>query len=110
MKSLPAWIAVQKPTSLDPSLKVDAGELEAICLAREIHAAAILIDDRAGRSAAVQYGLPVIGTLGLLESAAMRGWIDLPQILERLQKTNSRLDPKLVAAALERHKARNNVG
>ena len=91
---------MQKPTSLDPSLNVDAGELEAICLAREIHAAAILIDDRAGRSAAVQYGLPVIGTLGLLESAAMRGWIDLPQVLERLQQTNTRLDPKLVAAAL----------
>ena len=107
MKSLPAWIAVQKPTSLDPSLNVDAGELEAICLAREIHAAAILIDDRAGRSAAVQYGLPVIGTLGLLESAAMRGWIDLPQVLERLQQTNTRLDPKLVSAALERHKARS---
>jgi len=48
MKSLPAWIAVQKPTALDPSLNVDAGELEAIFLAREIHAAAILIDDRAG--------------------------------------------------------------
>jgi predicted nucleic acid-binding protein len=79
--------------------------LEAICLAREIHAAAILIDDRAGRSAAVQYGLQVIGTLGLLESAAMRGWIDLPQVLERLQRTNTRLDPKLVAAALERHQA-----
>ena len=107
MKSLPAWIAVQKPTSLDPSLNVDAGELEAICLAREIHAAAILIDDRAGRSAAVQYGLPVIGTLGLLESAAMRGWINLPQVLERLQQTNTRLDPKLVAAALERHKSRS---
>jgi predicted nucleic acid-binding protein len=107
MKSLPAWIAVQKPTSLDPSLNVDAGELEAICLAREINAAAILIDDRAGRSAAVQYGLPVIGTLGLLELAATRGWIDLPQVLERLQQTNTRLDPKLVAAALERHKARS---
>ena len=47
MKSLRAWIAVQKPTALDPSLNVDAGELEAICLAREIHAAAMLIDDRA---------------------------------------------------------------
>jgi predicted nucleic acid-binding protein len=92
---------VQKPTSLDPSLNVDAGEFEAICLAREIQA------DRTGRNVALQYGLPAIGTLGLLESAAMRGWIDLPQVLAWLQQTNTRLDPKLVAAALERHKARS---
>jgi len=108
MRSLPNWVAVQKPRALDPSLKVDAGELEAICLAREIHAAALLIDDRAGRHAAVQCGLPVIGTLGLLEQAAVRGWIDLAQTLERLQQTNTRLDPRLVEAALERHNARSS--
>ena len=106
MRSLPTWVAVQKPRSLDSSLNVDAGELEAICLAREIQAAAVLMDDRAGRHAAVQCGLPVIGTLGILEQAAVRGWIDLPQALERLQTTNTRLDPKLVEAALGRHKAR----
>lgn len=106
MRSLPSWVAVQKPHSLDLSLNVDAGELEAICLAREIQAAAVLMDDRAGRHAAAQCGLPAIGTLGLLEQAAVRGWIDLPQALERLRQTNTRLDPKLVEAALERHKAR----
>ena len=51
-------------------LNVDAGELEAICLAQEIHAAAILVDDRAGRTAAVHCGLAVVGTIGLLEQAA----------------------------------------
>lgn len=106
MKSLPAWVIVKKPTSVDPALNVDAGEREAICLAREIHAAAVLMDDRAGRLAAAQCGLPVIGTLGLLELAALREWIDLPQVLERLKQTNARLDPQLVVAALERHKAR----
>jgi uncharacterized protein len=108
MKSLPAWVTVQKPSSLDPSLTVDAGELEAICLAREIHAAAVLMDDRAGRNAAAQCGLRVIGTLGLLEEAAARGWIDLPQVIDRLQQTNARLDPQLIAAALERQKARSD--
>jgi predicted nucleic acid-binding protein len=109
MRTLPAWVAVQKPTALDPSLDVDAGELEAICLAREIHAAAVLMDDRAGRHAAAQCGLPVIGTLGLLEQAAVRGWIDLPQTLERLQRTNARLDPKLVEAVIQRHNARSQA-
>ncbi|HEX3912868.1 MAG TPA: DUF3368 domain-containing protein [Steroidobacteraceae bacterium] len=106
-RSLPAWVSVQKPISLDPSLNVDVGELEAICLAREIHATAVLIDDRAGRNAAIQCGVPVIGTLGLLESAALRGWINLPQTLERLQQTNARLDPQLVTAVLQRHEARS---
>ncbi len=106
IRALPAWVTVQKPKTLDPSLNVDAGELEAICLAREIHAAAVLMDDRAGRQAAAQCGLPVIGTLGLLEQASVRGWVDLPQALERLRQTNARLDPKLIEAALERHKTR----
>ena len=107
MRTLPAWVAVQKPASLDLSLNVDAGELEAICLAREIQASAVLMDDHAGRQAAAQCGLPVIGTLGLLEEAAIRGWIDLPQTLERLRQTNARLDPALIEAALEQYKTRS---
>ena len=55
--SLPDWVAVQSPKSLNLSLDVDAGELEAICLAKEIGAVAILMDDRAGRNAALQCGL-----------------------------------------------------
>jgi hypothetical protein len=109
MRTLPAWVAVKTPTFLDPSIDVDAGELEAICLAREIGAAAVLMDDRAGRHAAAQCGLAVIGTLGLLEQAAMRGWIDLPQTLERLQQTNARIDPALIEALLKRHTARNQA-
>lgn len=72
-RALPPWAAVQAPKSLDLSLNVDAGELEAICLAREIEAAAVLMDDRAGRSAATHCGLAVIGTIGLLERAAAWG-------------------------------------
>lgn len=106
MRALPTWVVVRTPIALDLSLNVDAGEREAICLAREIHAAAVLMDDRAGRLAAAQYGLAVIGTLGILELADVRGWIELPQALERLRQTNVRLDPKLIEAALERHQAR----
>ncbi len=69
-QSLPAWVKVQAPDFLDLSLNVDEGEREAICLACEVKAAALLIDDRKGRSAAVRRGLRVIGTLGLLEAAA----------------------------------------
>jgi predicted nucleic acid-binding protein len=85
-------------------LEVDAGELEAICLAQEIKAAAVLMDDRAGRNAAIHCGLAVIGTIGLLEQAAAQGLLDLPRSMERLQQTNARIDPRLIQAALERDK------
>jgi predicted nucleic acid-binding protein len=39
--SLPAWVAVQTPKTMNLKLDVDAGELEAICLAQEIHADAV---------------------------------------------------------------------
>ena len=105
-QSLPPWVLVQKPNTLDQSLNVDAGEMEAISLAKEIHAAAVLIDDRAGRHAAMQCGLPVIGTLGLLDQAALRALIDLPQVIDRLRKTNARVDPTLVESVLKRHTSR----
>jgi predicted nucleic acid-binding protein len=64
------------------------------------------MDDRAGRNAAVNCGLAVIGTIGLLEQSAARGLLDLPQVMDRLGQTNARLNPDLVHAALERDKAR----
>lgn len=106
--ALPAWVTVQKPSALNLTLDVDAGELEALCLAREIHAAAVLMDDRAGRAAAQKCGIAVVGTIGLLEQAAMRGLIDLPDKVAQLQQTNARLDSKLILAALERDKARKS--
>jgi predicted nucleic acid-binding protein len=74
---------------LNVTLDVDAGELEAISLAQEIHADAILIDDRVGRNAAIRCGLAVVGTVGLLEKSAARGLIDLPLVVERLRQTNA---------------------
>ena len=101
--SLPAWVKVQAPTVLDDSLRVDEGEREAICLAREVHAVAILIDDRKGRAEAMRCGLRVTGTIGLLEAAAGRGLVNFAQVVERLRQTNARLDEELIQAALSRN-------
>lgn len=108
--ALPSWARVQKPAALNLKLDVDAGELEAICLAQEIHAAAVLMDDRAGRAAAQRCGLAVVGTIGLLELAAVRGLVDLPNVMARLQQTNVRLDSKLILAALDRDNTRKQSG
>ena len=104
--ALPPWVTVQSPKMLNLKLNVDAGELEAICLAQEIHADAVLMDDRAGRSAAIHCGLAVVGTIGLLEQAAGRGLIDLPAVFADLRQTNVRLDPELIRAALARDQNR----
>ena len=100
----PAWLKVQAPTTLDRTLNVDEGEREAICLAREVKAVAILMDDRKGRAEAVRWGLRVAGTIGLLETAGQRGLIDFPAAIERLRQTNARLDEEVNQAALARNR------
>ncbi|MDB6110319.1 MAG: hypothetical protein JWR69_2069 [Pedosphaera sp.] len=91
---------------MDDSLNVDQGEKEAICLAREVKAVALLIDDRKGRAEALRCGLRVAGTIGLLEAAASRGLVDFPRAIQRLRQTNARLDEKLIQAALTRNRPR----
>ena len=108
-RALPAWATVQTPKTVNAALEVDAGEREAISLAQEINAVAVLMDDRAGRGAAMQCGLVVVGTIGLLEQAAALGMLDLPRTVDRLRQTNARLSPELIAAALERDKARRKI-
>ena len=103
---LPEWVVMQSPKAMNLKLDIDAGELEAICLAQEIHADAVLMDDRAGRNAAIQCGLAVVGTIGLLEQAAARGLVELPNVLAKLRQTNARLDAELIRAALARDEMR----
>jgi predicted nucleic acid-binding protein len=108
--ALPEWAAVRAPASLDSTLQVDQGEMEAICLAREVNAAALLIDDAKGRRAAIRCGLAVTGTLGLIEAAATLGLVDFFSAVERLQRTTARIDPELIEAAIERHRQRQRQG
>ena len=98
----PGWLKIQAPKKVALSLQVDAGEREAISLADEVQAAALLIDDRRGRMAAVQQGLRVMGTIGLLEEAARRGLIDFKGAVRELRLTNARIEAALIEAAMKR--------
>jgi hypothetical protein len=64
-----------------------AGESEAIVLARETGADFVLIDERAGRTAAKRLGLRVTGLVGVLIEARERGLLpDAAAVMDDLQR------------------------
>jgi predicted nucleic acid-binding protein len=62
----------------DPPLgALDKGERSVITLGLSLKAALILIDERKGAAIALSKGFEVVGTLGVLDLAAVRGVVDL---------------------------------
>ncbi len=53
--------------------ELDRGEAEAVALAEEVHADALLIDEATGRHVALRLGLAPLGTLGILLRAKNQG-------------------------------------
>lgn len=100
----PAWLDVRQaysPPAVDLAV-LDPGERDAIWLARELHADLLLVDDHAARAVATQLGIRKMGTVGILERAAIRGLVDLPEALARLQRTNFRIHQDVIEALLIR--------
>jgi predicted nucleic acid-binding protein len=99
----PSWLeVVSLKRPVDSSLShLDAGEREAISLASEHQASLLLMDERDGVSLARQRGLMVIGTLGALDLAALRGLVDLRTMFDRLSETTFRSPVRLMASMLE---------
>ncbi|MBM3227121.1 MAG: DUF3368 domain-containing protein [Candidatus Tectomicrobia bacterium] len=100
----PAWLALQAiagqpETALEG---LEAGEQEAIVLARETQARLVLLDDGKARDVAMAQGLRVMGTVGVLAQAARRGSVDLPEVFARLATTNSRIRRTLLEEILAR--------
>ncbi len=83
----PAWLEVRCPSAVDPSLNLGPGEAEAISLAKELHADAVLIDERKGTRVAQRMGLTVTGTLGVLVAASQKGLIRLADAFAALPPT-----------------------
>lgn len=69
------WIdVVEDPAARD--LGLDPGETAAILLAENLHADALLIDERRGRAVAAARGISVIGTLGVVAGARRVGALE----------------------------------
>ena len=86
----PEWVEVRHPESIPADLlawprPLHAGECEAIALAIEIHADALLVDEEAARSAARALGLNVTGIAGILLRAKASGLIpSVASLLDRI--------------------------
>ena len=107
----PAWVTVQRPQqplSVRQLPRLDDGELEAIPLAQELHAAFLVMDDAEGREEAARRALTVTGTIGVLETAAIRGLIDLPPVLAQLQATTFYASQRLYDEVLARDAVRKS--
>ena len=106
IKALPQWASVRHPIQIEPTARLGLGEREAIALACELKATQLLVDDRAARRIAVQRGLAITGTIGILEQAAEQGLVSLPGALQKLLRTNFRIDADVIREALQRDRLR----
>ena len=70
-------LVISETSSLEPiDSDLDAGEREAISLARELRADWLLIDERIGHGVAARLGIPSIGVLGVILEAKRVGFLD----------------------------------
>jgi uncharacterized protein len=82
------------------SASVDAGEAEAIVLAREL-GLKVILDDLRARRLALRFGLEVIGTLGILVRAKKQGILDgLEPMLNQLEGVGFHMTRELKEEAL----------
>ena len=74
-----------------------------IALAEEMDADLVLLDEKRARQVARQRGRAITGLLGVLDRAAQAGLVPLEDAIERLRRTNFRVEPRLIQALFDRH-------
>jgi predicted nucleic acid-binding protein len=81
---------------------LDLGEAEVIVLAKEVGADRVVMDDLDARRFARRAGFALVGTLGVLLAARLRGEIPSVRVeIERLRVAGFRATPSLVEAILK---------
>jgi len=109
LTSRPPWLEVRAPSRIDLTLGFDdPGEVEAISLAIEMRADLLLADDKKARRAAQERGLTITGAIGVLELAAVRELLSLPDAFTRIRTTDFSVSDGILQAALARHTGRQH--
>jgi predicted nucleic acid-binding protein len=108
IRNPPEWLEVRQATvPKDTKLEnLGPGEREAIVLAEQLRATALIMDERAGRREAERRNLRVVGTLFVLFEAAGQGLIDFPEAVRLLQREGFHASSSLIQSLLNRHRER----
>ena len=99
------WLQICGPTPLEPDLPdLDEGEAACIRLAlAQAHSALVLMDERAGRAVAQEWGLQVAGTAALIGIAKSRGLIgSASEVFARLHASDFRISADVIRTVLKR--------
>jgi len=85
------WLEIQDASNREAALalgtQLDAGEAEAIALARELGDTVVILDDKKARRIAREMGLRVLGTAGILVRAKRQGILSqVEPLLKALQQ------------------------
>ncbi len=99
----PTWLEVRQAdrSIFIPKKRLGDGEREALALAKELHADAVLMDDRDGITEAHRNTITTYPTITILRKAAQKKLLNLPEAIERLSsQTNFRLPPPQVIEKL----------
>jgi len=96
-----AWLDILSPKAPDSGIALGVGERDAICLALELSATLLLLDDKAARRVAKERGLRVAGTPGILELASRNALVNLPSAVAALERTSYRIRADVVRKILK---------
>ena len=103
---LPDWVLIKASLNTHYQqileLQIDKGEASAIALAIEVDNSLLILDDYKARRIAVNLGLTITGTIGVIIKAKLNGIIpSIKPYLEKLKNTNFRLSEDVLQKALQ---------
>ena len=104
------WIRVKAisdhglQTQMSNSYNLGAGEISTIVLAKDLQADLALIDERKARLVAGLQGIPVLGSVGILEMGHRKGLVpDLRMTYQELERQGIRIDRRILNESLVKH-------
>jgi predicted nucleic acid-binding protein len=98
--ALPEWFNIIEPHDKNYQSIIentlDKGEASAIALALELPDSLLIIDELKGRKFAIQLGIKITGTIGIMVEAKNAGIINaVKPLLIKIKKTNFRISEEL---------------